>query len=917
MWNSLSSSFLGLLWTISLQTAILAAAVWLIARRSAKAPASWRYMLWLVVLIKFLVPPIFLPYLSSQVPVVKTSIEAPVAAPTPVTSNPLTEKLAPAAVAGAYAQPEPKSKPILPALPIAAMITIVWLSGAALFGARFAIRYRLQSRLVAAAIPASDDLVALLAECAERLGMRRVPALNLSEKASGPMVVGLFRPRILLPTAVADSCGRSDVTSILLHELAHVKRWDLAGVWLEELVKTLFYFHPAVHLTVREVRKEREIACDELALATAPAKEYAAGYLSALRLGNSDVSVPVALAMAEPFEVETRRLKMMLRTHIPKLTRRSKLLLVALILLILPTYAGIRAMQIHGGYVLERTWGSFAPGRFLRLTSVAVDKTGNVYVADEWDHCVQKLDRFGRTLAKWRIPDSLPNWASLLGPASVAVDNNDNIYVAEGPRIFKLNGSGHIVANFSASGSENNEASGPVICVDARGCILVAASGALYKLDGKGRLLGQWSGLGQCPLGIAVDRSGVVYVADWNESNSRVTVFAPSGGVIRKWAAHRRQRDDFNMMSGIAIGSDGNVYLAEREGHMVQAFTARGEFIRQWAEKAVGPFNHFGPGAICADKEGSVYIADEYGCRVLKCDPYGKLTAEWGKESKPRGKFCWPTGVAVDRQRNVYVLDTSNVQVQKFDCDGAFLTAWNIVDRPDDLDCHDPATDIAVDASGNVYVFSSFGATIRKFDSHGRLLLQWGPKRYVPENHSYVPGKIFVDRSGNVFINEGECIVKLLPTGKLAKIYRIRQRASDILPGVCDCCVDRNGNLYVTDHYGFWIHKFDPTGKEVRTWGSWREGAHDAMHESAGYIAIDDNDYLYVTDDETSSVYKFSPSGRQLGKWGVPGTDEDYAGRSEPQGVAVDTAGSVYVVDRSASRVLKYSRFGVASLFRR
>jgi beta-lactamase regulating signal transducer with metallopeptidase domain len=99
---------------------------------------------------------------------------------------------------------------------------------------------------------------------AQRLGIRRLPKLQLSSRADGPLLAGIGRPTIVLPNGIEESFDESELRLILAHELAHLKRRDLIWNWLPTIVGSLFWFHPLVWLMKRRWSEAQEAACDEL-----------------------------------------------------------------------------------------------------------------------------------------------------------------------------------------------------------------------------------------------------------------------------------------------------------------------------------------------------------------------------------------------------------------------------------------------------------------------------------------------------------------------------------------------------------------------------------------------------------------------------------------------------------------------------
>lgn len=111
---------------------------------------------------------------------------------------------------------------------------------------------------------ASDEVVATLSRVSQRLGLRRAVSVWHSTLAQVPIVVGYFKPVILLPLSVATSIPNAQLEAILAHELAHVRRHDFVVNLLQTLVETLCFYHPAVWWLSRQIRIEREHCCDDL-----------------------------------------------------------------------------------------------------------------------------------------------------------------------------------------------------------------------------------------------------------------------------------------------------------------------------------------------------------------------------------------------------------------------------------------------------------------------------------------------------------------------------------------------------------------------------------------------------------------------------------------------------------------------------
>lgn len=141
-----------------------------------------------------------------------------------------------------------------------------WFTSAALFF-RFLLAQRAVLRLVRCARPVSDATLAQrFAALARRAGVRRVRLL-VADGGGSPATLGVFAPRIVVPHATLSHLSAAELDWVLLHELAHVRRRDVFVEALVQLVRIVWPLHPSAWLAARHVRRERELACDEAALA--------------------------------------------------------------------------------------------------------------------------------------------------------------------------------------------------------------------------------------------------------------------------------------------------------------------------------------------------------------------------------------------------------------------------------------------------------------------------------------------------------------------------------------------------------------------------------------------------------------------------------------------------------------------------
>lgn len=98
----------------------------------------------------------------------------------------------------------------------------------------------------------------------KKLGVVKHITLHVSEKIKVPLTAGFIKPVILLPVAMISRLSPEQVESILLHELAHIKRLDYLWNMIQKVIESVLFFNPFVWMIVKEINKEREYCCDEI-----------------------------------------------------------------------------------------------------------------------------------------------------------------------------------------------------------------------------------------------------------------------------------------------------------------------------------------------------------------------------------------------------------------------------------------------------------------------------------------------------------------------------------------------------------------------------------------------------------------------------------------------------------------------------
>src|SRR5262249_39356231 len=111
------------------------------------------------------------------------------------------------------------------------------------------------------------DLLEVVRRQAQTIGLRLVPIVAWCQRVSTPIVVGIVTPMILLPASRAGGLPADQLSALLTHELAHIRRFDLVVNLVQRVIETLLFFHPAVWYLSRQISRERENCCDDCVLA--------------------------------------------------------------------------------------------------------------------------------------------------------------------------------------------------------------------------------------------------------------------------------------------------------------------------------------------------------------------------------------------------------------------------------------------------------------------------------------------------------------------------------------------------------------------------------------------------------------------------------------------------------------------------
>ncbi len=301
---------------------------------------------------------------------------------------------------------------------------------------------------------------------------------------------------------------------------------------------------------------------------------------------------------------------------------------------------------------------------------VATDNNGNVYIADCANHCIRKIDIFGKisTVAGngtfgYSGDGGNAIAAQLYGPVGVAFDSNGNMYIADyyNYRIRKVDISG-IISTVAGNGT------------------------AGYSGDGGAATDVQLNG----PSGVAPDGSGNLYISDqYNhrirkvDTSGKISTIAGNGTWGYSGDGENATLSQFYYPTGVAFDSSGNMYIADFNNHRIRkvdtagiittvAGNGTGGCLGDGGDATAAQLNN--PRGIAFDSSGNMYIADCGNHRIRKVDTVGKITTVAGNGASgytgdggdaTAARLYHPNGVAFDSGGNMYIADSFNNRIRK------------------------------------------------------------------------------------------------------------------------------------------------------------------------------------------------------------------------------------------------------------
>ncbi len=587
-------------------------------------------------------------------------------------------------------------------------------------------------------------------------------------------------------------------------------------------------------------------------------------------------------------------------------------------------------------------------------TSVAVDGSGNLYIADVFNRRIRRVDAGGTittVLGGGGAGSSgegvLPTAAHLYNPIGVAVGGFGNLYISNYSthRILRVDAFGMIttVAGTGAAGFSGDDGAATAaqlnrpsnVALDSSGNLYIADTGnqRIRKVDTNGTITtvagtgtAGFSGDGEAataaqldfPTGAALDSSGNLYIADTGNQRIRkvdaggtITTVAGTGTQGSSGDGGAATAAQLNNPIGVGLDGSGNLYIADTRNNRIRKVDAGGTITTAAGTESQGSRGvggrateaqlDFPIDVVVDDDSGNLYIADSSNHRILKVDAGGTITAAAGTGSHGfRGdggpataaRLRFPHGAAVDGSGNLYIADTRNHRIRKVGAGGTITTVagtgtdgFGGDSGPASAAQLNRPAGVAVDGSGNLFIADTNNHRIRKVDAEGTITTvagtsgqgfsgDSGPATAAQLNG---PNGVAVDGFGNLYIADTNnhrirkvgadgTITTVAGTGTAVFSGDGRPATAAQLNGPNGVAVDSSGNLYIADTNNHRIRKVDTRRTITTVAGTGTAGfsgdsgpATDARLNGPNGVAVDGFGNLFIADTNNHRIRLLTP----------------------------------------------------------
>ena len=596
------------------------------------------------------------------------------------------------------------------------------------------------------------------------------------------------------------------------------------------------------------------------------------------------------------------------------------------------TIAGTTGPGYNGDNIAAASAALFRP------IAVAVDRLGNVYIADTGNYRIRKVDAttglistVAGTGSSGYNGDNIAATSATVNPGGITVDASGNLYIADNNRIRKVAASTGIIT--TVAGANN---------------------GVAYNGDNIAATTASLAG----PKGIAIDSVGNLYIAD--SGNQRIRKVTATTGIITTIAGTGASglygenivatNAALNSPSDVAVDASGNIYIADTESNRVRKVTVATGIITTVGGDGTASVSYTGdnipavntglnrPGGIAVDLAGNLYVAEQNTIipRFLS------MLIDAGNRVR---KVNAATGI---------ITTVAGTGRQFFGGDGGLATNATLsISYSSSLVFYNPPaiSGVAVDAAGNLYITDRGNARVRKLTAATGIISSVVGTGLRGDSGDGVPALaatliditgVAVDSAGNLYIaDRGANRIRKVAaaTGMISTVAGTgvsgyggdnSVATSAMLDGPSGVAVDSVGNLYIADSRNLRVRKVTAATGIITTVAgtgivSYLNGvptypyngdnvtATGANLSQTVAVAVDAIGNVYIADYDNNRVRKVNATtGIITNIAGTGATDyngDDIDGNSAtlhaPTGVAVDSSGSVYIADSGHRRLRK------------
>jgi uncharacterized protein (TIGR03437 family) len=648
-----------------------------------------------------------------------------------------------------------------------------------------------------------------------------------------------------------------------------------------------------------------------------------------------------------------------------------------------PTYR----IETVAGSSLLGDGGPAALAQIGTIQGVAADHLGNIYISDTDHHRVRKINSSGviTTIAGTGAPGfsgdgAAASVAQLKFPYGLAVDLAGYLYVADlgNNRIRRVAPDG-MITTYAGGGHAGPGDGGPAsaaqlqtprnVAIDTAGNLYIAEfeghrvrkvtpDGRIATVAGNGvagyRGDGGLAANAQLafPAGLAIDRTGVLYIAD--SQNQRIRKIMPGGAIITAVGGSTST----TLLSPLAVAVDtANIFAADST-NLVHRYTTAGVWNTLAGTGAPGYSGDGGPAQsamladvrdLALDFSGNLLIADSV--RVRRVDPSGQIqtvagdgylhaVGDGGQASN--AMLSQPSAVSLDAHGNLYIADTGTQRVRQVSSSGVITSLAGTGTAGYDRDQAPAAsaelnwpTGVAAGMNGPVWIADSYNHRVRKVA--GGLIATFagigasgtGSEGLAPQQTQLRgPRGVCADLGGTVYIvdTSNHRVLRVPPTGAVitaagngapgdagdggqARLAQLNQPSA--------CVVDSLGNLFIADTFSHRIRKVSIAGVISTVAGTGQPGsAVDDVQATVSPlnapqgIAVDGNGNLFIADSANNRIREVTAdgmiqtiAGTGAAGFGGDGDDATSAQISTPLGLVLDGAGDIYFADSLNNRV--------------